>query len=341
MRFYSFFLVFVGANVATAFSLFPRPWPVQLGVERSSLFASQAATDPAKDTRSVTRPLSFEYTHLEINGMLWKIPEANVSIVVDPIASELNFGIPALYRANKKVLDQKKTLDLIVESRPTHCLLSQGWDDHTHLATLEKLCKLLPDLQFIVAPSARDKLASIFENEEVATKISVLPPGKSMRISDHTVLTATEGALVGPPWQARENGWLLDVNQGDLSVYMEPHGDVTDQTLANFNNKKADIVVSPISKQALPAQVPEPAQFTLVYGGSRTLKIAEALKASVIIPLRNGDLDTEGPLAKLVRASGDMDDFELLVSERNAKRKGGAELRVEWSTPGVPLTVRL
>ena len=340
MRFYSFISIVVGANVAAAFALLARPSPLHFGVTPSSLFAKQTTTDSTKAARSLTRLLSFEYTHLEINGMLWKIPEANVSLVVDPIASELNFGIPALYRANKKVIDQKQTLDLIVEAKPTHCLLSMGLDDHTHLETLEKLCKLLPDLQFIVAPSARDKLASIFGDEEAGAKISVLPPGKSMKISDDTVLTATEGALVGPPWQARENGWLLSVNQGDLSVYMEPHGDVTDQTLDGIN-KKVDIVISPISKQALPAQVPEPAQFTLVYGGSRTLEIADALQASVVIPLRNGDLDMEGPLTKLVRATGDMDDFERLVAERNARRKGGTVLRVEQSTPGVPLTVQL
>jgi hypothetical protein len=97
-----------------------------------------------------------------------------------------------------------------------------------------------------------------------------------------------------------------------------------------------------VTKQSLPAQVPPRGQFTLVYGGERTLQIAEALGARVIVPLGNGALDIEGPLAGLVCASGNVDDFEELVARRNDA--GGVRatddcMIVERSTPGVPLTI--
>ena len=47
------------------------------------------------------RPLSqstrtFSYTHLEGNGQLWQATNGNtkVSVVIDPLASQLDFGIP-------------------------------------------------------------------------------------------------------------------------------------------------------------------------------------------------------------------------------------------------------
>jgi len=264
--------------------------------------------------------------------MLWQVPEAQVSLVIDPIASQLDFGVPWGYRANKKVLDEKETFNAIAQAEPTHCLLSQGLDDHTHLPTLVKLVEKLPELQFIVAPSARDKVATVVDS----SRISVLRPGKSLSLAPSVRLAATEGALVGPPWQDRENGWLLEVQ--DRKIYMEPHADVTDEALRGL---KADVIISPIKEQSLPAQVPEAAQFKLVYGGARTLEIAQALEASVVIPLGNGEVRTEGPLAGLVRASGSMGEFEQLVKEANARRKDIPAIRVERPTPGTPLKVQI
>ena len=279
---------------------------------------------------SVT-PLTFSYTHLEVNGMIWQIPEVNVSLVIDPIASELNFGIPWVYRANKKVLDEEATFRAIVEAAPTHCLLSQGLDDHTHLPTLSRLVEKLPNLQFLVAPSALDKLASILPNDR-ASRITVLSSGQVYALTPEVTIRATQGALVGPPWQARENGWLLLV-QGRGIVYMEPHADVDNEALRGL---QADICISPVKEQSLPAQLPRIGQFTLVYGGSRTLEIAQALRASTVIPLGNGDLRTAGPLAKLVQATGSVADFDELV-----RKSPHLNIRVERPTPGIPLYVQV
>ena len=48
-------------------------------------------------------------------------------------------------------------------------------------------------------------------------------------------------------------------------------------------------------------------------------------------------MDTAGPLAKLVKAEGDVSDFEKLVEQRNVGREDA--IRVEIPTPGRKLTV--
>mmetsp|Transcript_13771 Transcript_13771/g.29972 ORF Transcript_13771/g.29972 Transcript_13771/m.29972 type:complete len:337 (+) Transcript_13771:102-1112(+) len=283
---------------------------------------------------------TFSYTHLEGNGQLWQATNGNTkaSIVIDPLASQLDFGIPWGYRANKQSISEQATIDLICDAQPSHCLLTMGLDDHTHLPTLEKLRERMPELRYIVAPSCEKKLLDFGLR---ADQITVLDHGESCQLSgDATAtVTATQGALVGPPWQKRENGFLLELNSakeenGGVSIYYEPHGDVV---LDNIKHLRADIMVSPVTKQSLPAQVPTEGQFTLVYGGDRTLEIAESLGVEVVVPLGNGALRIEGPLAGLVSASGDVSDFEKLVEQRNIGSEDA--IRVAKATPGVPLTV--
>jgi len=285
---------------------------------------------------------TFSYTHLEGNGQIWQASSANTraSVVIDPVASQLDFGIPWGYRANKLSLSEDATIDLICNARPSHCLLTMGLDDHTHLPTLEKLRERMPELKYVVAPSCEKKLLDFGLMSE---HITVLDHGESCELLDGVVVTATEGALVGPPWQKRENGFVLQLNNEydeeqeevkGLSIYYEPHADVV---LKNIKNIQADIMVSPVTQQSLPAQVPKEGQYTLVYGGERTLEIAESLGVQTIIPLGNAALDIEGPLAGLVSAVGDVSDFEKLVDERNIGRNDG--IIVSKSSAGVPLAI--
>lgn len=279
---------------------------------------------------------TFSYTHLECNGQLWQVKSGNrqVSLVVDPLASQLDFGIPWGYRANKVSLTESQTIDLICNAHPSHCLLTMGLDDHCHPPTIRKMMDKLPELEYIVAPSCETKLIGLGVKVD---KITVLRHGESCRVSDARV-TATEGALVGPPWQKRENGFLLNFGKNELneyeglSIYYEPHGDVV---LEKIKNLRADIMVSPVTKQALPAQVPSKGQFTLVYGAERTLEIADALQASVVIPLGNGVLNTEGMLAALVAASGGVNDLERLIKEK------GSLVKVETTSPGVRVVIKI
>eukprot|EP00580_Thalassiosira_gravida_P009206 CAMPEP_0201635114 /NCGR_PEP_ID=MMETSP0493-20130528/7778_1 /ASSEMBLY_ACC=CAM_ASM_000838 /TAXON_ID=420259 /ORGANISM="Thalassiosira gravida, Strain GMp14c1" /LENGTH=344 /DNA_ID=CAMNT_0048107043 /DNA_START=178 /DNA_END=1212 /DNA_ORIENTATION=+ len=298
---------------------------------------------PATELKSTT----FSYTHLEGNGQLWQATtkrNTQASIVIDPIASQLDFGIPNLYRANKNILSERQTIDLICDANPSHCLLTMGLDDHTHLPTLEQLQARMPELQYVIAPSCEQKLLEFGLNSDF---ITVLDHGEVCTLAEGATATATEGALVGPPWQKRENGYILELNHSNrnnnisedgLSIYYEPHADVI---LNNISKLRADIMISPVTKQSLPAQVPSVGQYTLVYGGETTLQIAEILGARVLVPLGNGALDVDGPLAGLVAAEGDASDFERLVEGRNVGRPEGDDyyMRVAIATPGVPLTV--
>lgn len=282
---------------------------------------------------SPTSKGTFSYTHLEGNGQLWQVKSGNsqVSLVVDPLASQLDFGIPWGYRANKVSLSESQTIDLICKAKPTHCLLTMGLDDHCHPPTITKMMNELPDLEYIVAPSAEKKLLGLGLR---ADKITVLKHGEFCKLGD-ALVTATEGALVGPPWQERELGFLVELGKSKttgLTVYYEPHADVV---MDNIKNLRADVMVSPVTKQALPAQVPAEGQYTLVYGGDRTLEIADTLGASVVVPLGNGVLDIDGPLAGLVSASGGVSDFERLLEEK------GSAVKVEKASPGVPVTVKI
>lgn len=343
------------------------------------------AAMPSVTNMSRESAFGLRYTHLEGNGQIWQVltdgasqsaaSAVLASFVVDPLASQLDFGIPWGYRANKKVMSEIDTINAICDARPSHCLLTMGLDDHTHLPTLRKLMDRMPEIRFVVAPSCREKLIGGLGIDP--DRITVLDHGGSCDVvsgsggsaSDVTI-TATRGALVGPPWQERENGYLMevlpsrigakddDVNDrgsakdweegGDgprarrrrLGVYYEPHGDVV---LGDIESMTADVVISPVIEQSLPAQVPPPGRFTLVYGGERTLEIAETLRATVILPLGNGELDIDGPLSGLVAASGNVEEFEMLVDRRNQGCASIEDRRMEVARamPGVPITVMI
>jgi len=163
---------------------------------------------PATESKSTT----FRYTHLEGNGQLWQATtkrNTRASIVVDPIASQLDFGIPNLYRANKNVLSERQTIDLICDANPSHCLLTMGLDDHTHLPTLERLQARMPELRYVIAPSCERKLLEFGLSSDF---ITVLDHGEVCMLAEGVTVMATEGALVGPPWQKRENGYILELN---------------------------------------------------------------------------------------------------------------------------------
>mmetsp|Transcript_33021 Transcript_33021/g.104493 ORF Transcript_33021/g.104493 Transcript_33021/m.104493 type:complete len:311 (-) Transcript_33021:1013-1945(-) len=249
----------------------------------------------------------FGFTHLEVNAMIWKTN--GLSVLVDPIAGQLDFGIPLVYKANQVVLDEDACMAMIQESKPDVVLLTQGLDDHTHLPTMEKVLKLFPEVKVIAAPSAAGKVSSL---GLAPGQLTVLSPGEDTEFVGGSCsklrVRATEGALVGPPWQARENGYLVETEQGP-SVYYEPHADVEPAEL-KAAGLKADVVISPTTAQKLPG-------FTLVYGGDRTLDIAEALGAQVVVPLRNGELKAEGPLAGLIEAEGA--DAEAFAAQAKAR----------------------
>eukprot|EP00471_Norrisiella_sphaerica_P001614 CAMPEP_0184484808 /NCGR_PEP_ID=MMETSP0113_2-20130426/6482_1 /TAXON_ID=91329 /ORGANISM="Norrisiella sphaerica, Strain BC52" /LENGTH=294 /DNA_ID=CAMNT_0026865957 /DNA_START=361 /DNA_END=1245 /DNA_ORIENTATION=- len=277
---------------------------------------------------------SFEYTHLEVNAQLWKFAPSHgtkeTSILVDPLIGALDFGLPdGVYSAGPAVLRNTEALvKQIVDSQPKAILITQSLDDHLHPPTL-KLLKEKIKVPFIVIgpPSARERLRGIFDSKN----IRVLPPGKSVNVKDLTV-TATRGSLVGPPWQAPENGYV--VTWDGPSVYYEPHNDVDVRT--KLKGITADIVIAPMKSQKLPF-------FTLVYGKDRALQLASHLKASYLIPLRNGEREATGVLSALIQGEEGTeevgDDKEQKAEETARGPDANLPLKVLANKPGIPVTV--
>ncbi|OAY31271.1 uncharacterized protein LOC110600350 [Manihot esculenta] len=259
----------------------------------------------------------FRLTYLEGNSWLWEV--GGVNILVDPIlVGNLDFGIPWLYDAAKKVI---KNFQLSNLPKLDCLLITQSLDDHCHLKTLKPLSEILPNLRVIATPNAKPLLDPLFNN------VTYLEPGQSSEIEasgDSKVrVQATAGPVLGPPWQRPENGYLVNSPQGNMTLYYEPHCVYN----KNFLEKeRADIVITPVIKQLLP-------KFTLVYGQEDAVKLAKLLHAKFIVPMKNGDLDSKGFLASIIQAEGTVESFkELLAKEL-------PEAQVLEPTPGVALEV--
>lgn len=242
-----------------------------------------------------------------------------INILVDPIlVGNLDFGIPWLYDAAKKVLQKFQLSDL----PEINCLLiTQSLDDHCHLKTLKPFSQKFPDIRVIATPNAKGLLDPLFRN------VTYLEPGESSDIETNygskISVKATAGPVLGPPWQRPENGYIVTSPQGQLSLYYEPHC-VYNQSFTE--KERADIVITPVIKQLLP-------NFTLVSGQEDAVKLAKLLQAKFIVPMKNGDLDSKGLLASLISGEGTVESFkELLLKEL-------PDAKVVEPTPGVPVEI--
>ncbi|CAL0315311.1 unnamed protein product [Lupinus luteus] len=237
----------------------------------------------------------FKLTYLEGNSWLWNVGGAN--ILVDPIlVGNLDFGIPWLYDAAKKVLKKFQLSDL----PEIDCvLITQSLDDHCHLKTLKPFSQKFPSVRVIGTPNAKSLLDPLFRN------VTYLEPGQSSDIETNNgskiTVKATAGPVLGPPWQRPENGYLVTSPQGQLSLYYEPH---CAYNQSSIENEKADIVITPVIKQLLPS-------FTLVSGQEDAVRLAKLLQAKFIVPMRNGDLDGKGILASIIQSEGTIESFKV------------------------------
>ncbi|XP_004513302.1 uncharacterized protein [Cicer arietinum] len=260
---------------------------------------------------------AFKLTYLEGNSWLWSVSGAN--ILVDPIlVGNLDFGIPWLYDASKKVLKNFQLSDL----PEIDCILiTQSLDDHCHLKTLKPFSQKFPNIRVIATPNAKNLLDPLFRN------VIYIEPGQSSEIEtsygSKVRIKATEGPVLGPPWQRPENGYLVTSPQVQLSLYYEPHC-VYNQSF--IEKERADIVITPVIKQLLP-------KFTLVSGQDDAVKLAKLLQAKFVVPMKNGDLDSKGPLASIVQSEGTIESFKELLS------KELPDAKVVELTPGVPVEI--
>lgn len=262
---------------------------------------------------------TFRLTYLEGNSWLWEVE--GLKILVDPIlVGNLDFGIPWLYDAAKKVVKNLQLDDLPV----VDCLLiTQSLDDHCHLKTLKPLSRKFPNLRVIATPNAKTLLDPLF------SYVIYLEPGEDseIEVSDgfQVKIKASAGPVLGPPWKRPENGYLVTSPKGALTLYYEPHC-VYNKTF--LEKDKADIVITPVIKQLLP-------NFTLVSGQEDAVQLAKCLSAKFVVPMKNGDLDCKGFLASIVQSEGTIESFKELLS------KELPDVKVLEPTPGEPLDISI
>lgn len=278
-------------------------------------------------------------TYLEINGFL--LTCAGVTILIDPVLEgPLDFGIPKIYTGTKKNLPPSTLCEALP---PIDCLLiTQGLDDHAHVRTLKKLAadKEMNNVPIVAPPSARGAL----EASGMLRPLNVrfLRHGQRTTIGSRSGgggaagtidIRATSGALVGPPWQTRENGYVLrpsfSSKTGRLppSVYIEPH--VEFQISELEKEAPVDCVITPIFGQRLPI-------LDLVYGPSNSVKLIETLRPKVVIPMPNANIDQSGVAAPLVSEIGSEEDFFSLLDKSRA-----AGTKVQKLVPGRDEIIRL
>ncbi|KAH7430612.1 hypothetical protein KP509_08G005800 [Ceratopteris richardii] len=264
--------------------------------------------------------LGLQLTFLEGNSWLWNV--RGTQILVDPVlVGNLDFGIPLLYDASKKTLKEFKLEDL---PQLDLLLITQNFDDHCHVNTLQPLSKIIPDLQVISTPNAEPTLTKLFK------KVIYLEPGQSTtyksKNGSEIVIRASAGPTLGPPWQRPENGYFVDVKDPSFSLYYEPHC-VFDRMA--MSSEQADVVITPVIKQVLPF-------YTLVSGQGDAVDLVKLLKARFVVPLQNGDLDSKGILAKIVSRVGTVEEFKDLLEAAEE-----SHVQILEAKPGVPLDVPL
>lgn len=283
----------------------------------SSAQTVNSVTEVEKQQPSSRLGIPLQLTYLEGNSWIWEV--IGVRLLIDPVlVGNLDFGIPWLYDASKKLLKEYKLEDL---PEIDLLLITQNFDDHCHPRTLEPLSKMFPNLQVISTPNAEPTLSKLFE------RVIYLEPGHSTRFTGRNgmeiTVRASAGPVLGPPWQRPENGYFIEAKDPKFSIYYEPHC-VYNRSL--LERERADVIVTPVVKQLLPL-------FTLVSGQEDAVELARVLQAKIVVPMKNGDLESKGFLTKLISSVGSVEDFRGLL------QKSLPDVQILEPKPGVPLEV--
>ena len=229
-------------------------------------------------------------------------------------------------------------------------LISQALPDHAHGPTL----RALPDksIPVVCSPAAEAAVrAAGF------TDVTPLAIGRSAEAAGGKVrVTATAGALVGPPWATRENGFLIEEAAGTaatakrpLRIYYEPHCDWGEGALDGLAGgstggagaagsdgaKKGtiDVVVTPAVSQKL-------AGYPLVMGEENLVRLVGALRPAALVPLVNAEFEQSGPLAAAIQQVGDGGRAAVEARLRGAGLGGSTRYCVP-EAPGRPLAIEI
>ncbi|KAJ1266710.1 hypothetical protein BS78_08G173100 [Paspalum vaginatum] len=303
----------------------------------SSPSSERSTTTTGIRESKTTRKVTLKLTYLEINSWVWEVQQQEgqappLRILVDPlVVGNLDFGAPWLFDGAKKNPKVKAlgVADLLVPE-PDLLLITQSLDDHCHVRTLTQLSARAPDLPVVTTPNAQPVLASL---PTPFRRVTYLEPGQSAAVSDQVRVLATAGPVLGPPWQRPENGYILLMaddggGPGPGLLYYEPHC-VYDRPFLEKNRLRADVVITPVVKQLLPAN------FTLVSGQEDAVELARLLRARYLVPMSNGEVDAGGLLAAVLSKQGTTQSFEAMLSEALP------QVQVLDPTPGEPLQLEL
>eukprot|EP00741_Cyanophora_paradoxa_P002878 tig00000079_g2794.t1 len=252
-----------------------------------------------------------------LEGNAWILEAGGLRVYVDPwLTGDLSFGLDAFYVGKKRFVG-----DVLADAQPGGSraadliLITQGLPDHCHGPTLKLLDKSIP---VVASPTAAAACRALGFKD-----VTALAPGET-RTFGALELRATAGAVVGPPWQAPENGFLLRVSgPTPLSLYYEPHGEYPEGALDGIG--PVDVVVTPVIAVSILDGLP------LVRGTPEATALVRRLRPRTVVPLLNFSLEQAGVLPALLRSAGSVEGFQ------EALRAEGLPARVAVPTPNVPL----
>lgn len=245
---------------------------------------------------------ALQYTSYEGNAWRGELVASGVKFLVDPwLVGNLEFGGLDWMYSGKKRVTRAETIDIDrLAAETDFILLTMSIDDHAHRPTLQRLPKSLP---VVGSPSA----AAVARSLGYATVFEV-DHGQEVTLCDGKIkIRATQGALVGPPWSKRENGFVITETSSDgISLYYEPHADYVASSVAEVG--QVDVVVSPPCTQSLLG-------YQLVKGATDNIPLLKLLRPKVLVALMNAEFDASGPLNSLLTEVGGPKEVEKQLAE--------------------------
>lgn len=284
----------------------------------------EAATTGAPAAAAAASGKSLEYTGHEGNSFFLRFGKSGKNVLVDPwLVGNLVFAdADWLYKGVKRDFTPGPDTAAAIAQETDLILLTMSLPDHCHKPTLEALPKTIP---VVASPSA-----AAVARELGFQHVTMLDHGRSTNACDGKLrVTATAGALVGPPWSKRENGFVLrEACEGGLSLYYEPHCDYLEESVASVG--PVDVVVSPPTSQVLAGVYP------LVKGSTDNVRLLQLLTPSVMVALFNAEFDASGPLDAIIVEQGGMEELQAQTTSQGLSTR-----IVRPAKAGQPLAVTI
>ncbi|MDJ0743157.1 MAG: MBL fold metallo-hydrolase [Xenococcaceae cyanobacterium MO_167.B27] len=231
-------------------------------------------------------------TYFDSNS--WLIEINHKRILLDPwLVGDLTFGGATwLFKGTKNQSHPiPQNIDLI--------LISQGLEDHAHPPTLKALDHNIP----VVASPNGAKVVK----ELGYTSVTSLDHGAEFKLDEKVKITAVPGSPIGP--NLVENGYILQDLASGKTLYYEPHGYHSDKIKTQ---ESIDVVITPLINLKLPLLG------SVIKGQKTALELCESIKPQVIVSTAaGGDVSFEGLLISLIKAEGNVEEFNNLLKSKN------------------------